>query len=81
MTGLFVVLPELRAPRPVPAPVVIRCAGCGSPDWWRCVPGEAPLSEIYAQKLKVTVLRSDDGVPPLAWCRACDPELKGSSDA
>lgn len=67
-------LPKVaKAPTVIVNPKVF-CSVCRSPEWWRCVPGQAPTSEMYAGS-NIVALRADDGVDLVAYCWSCDPLL------
>jgi hypothetical protein len=44
--------------------MTITCASCGSPDWWRCDPGDVPVTDGEDEAQDCAAV---------AWCIACDP--------
>lgn len=68
-------LPAVARSKPVHASAPVVCSVCGSPEWWRCAPGTAPTSELYAAS-NIVSLRADDGVDLVAWCMSCDPAAR-----
>ena len=65
------------ATKPHPAPEApIMCCLCGSPEWFRCSPGQSDrASHLTPDQRQSVLLFPTEDVPMVAYCISCDPML------